>query len=245
MLNPEAGRYCGGNGRPRPEDAAREGVLWTHRICDDGACAGHWTPHAISRTTDRFVYVDSGPWDSGGKTIRLAREELEAEGRCYSRQHYRAYYTTSGMNRYIEKDRKSAIEGQHRDAMLDLKAGRRQMELGSSLDFHEVAPGIYKMGGADVYAHGARDEPCERCEGKGKIGRSKCGRCWGKGSCRAIRNYLERNQIRAEMTVQSMARDLEEVRRDFARRQSRGLEPTLTLVFVFNIDPAGLAAPTV
>lgn len=195
MSDPEAGRYCGGTGVPPAIEGDPDGVLWTRYICDDGACGGHWSPRAIRRRTERFVYADPSPGELGERTVRLDRAKLEGEGSVWSRGHSSTFYTADEMRRIVAEGRKDRLEGRHRAAMVDLESGRRRMELGGRLDFHEVAPGILKMDDTHIYAHDNREEGCPRCGGKGKVGRSKCRGCFGRGQRQAMDNYDQTHKI--------------------------------------------------
>jgi hypothetical protein len=147
------------------------------------------------------------------RSVRLDRAQLESEGKASTRTGgYQTFYTTAAMERMVAKDRDAANDARHRSVLAELEVGRLQMEMGARLDFHEVAPGIVKMGDAPIYAHDAKTEACSHCDGKGKVGRLKCHQCFGKGKCRSIDNYFDRNKIRFPSWITTAVRDLDELR---------------------------------
>jgi RecJ-like exonuclease len=84
------------------------------------------------------------------------------------------------------------------------------------LGFHEVAPGIMKMNGFDVYAYNGTD-PCPKCKGTGKRGRGRCGQCGGRGTRPVIEDYRKRAGLHPPMYATTFARDLEDVRKMMTR----------------------------
>jgi hypothetical protein len=124
--------------------------------------------------------------------------------------------------------------------------GRRQMELGPALDFDEVAPGIFKMRGGNVYAHGGRQEACQGCGGTGQVkvapdfGRRdvRCSRCFGRGHCNAMENYAAANAVETPggMWTTSTYDDLDHVRDSFVRGDI-GHDGQLCLMLVSELSP--------
>jgi hypothetical protein len=99
--------------------------------------------------------------------------------------------------------------------MRDIRNGQRQLELGSSLDFQEVAPGIYRMGDQHVYAHDGRTLACPECGATGKVGRGRCFGCRGKGKVRAIDVYCSENPIPGGVTISTFFANFDELREWF------------------------------
>jgi hypothetical protein len=99
------------------------------------------------------------------------------------------------------------------------------------LGFHEVAPGVLKMNGFDVYAHAGRREDCTACCGRGKVRRCRCEECSGIGRrWAAVDDFRERAGLCTCCT--DFATNLDQVRDRAARGEFRD---RVTCVIVFRM----------
>jgi hypothetical protein len=220
-------------------DYAPEDLLWRPWDCNGALC---WDAYAIRKRTARFVHVSRYPIgiprDRGA--VRLDRAKLEAEGFLDSPRHYGTLYTTAAKQARTPELRRAYAARFRHEVLDELRIDRRVFELGPQLDFAEVAPGIYKAAGFEVYAQAVLFESCPRCGGSGEGGpRGRCRCCFGGGKAPVPTDWaavpaLAAGGFAADETI---ALDLDDTRRQIAS-SSIGLaspplvpdRPTLVLV---------------
>lgn len=152
-----------------PEDV-RDDCLYTIKS-KPGEALCEYTGYRITADDGKQLWIIPLAPDAVPDQIRVRPRPRKydppsAKGKTYRDRAGQHYHDAESTRHLLAWDLQCEKEGKVIEAVRELFAARRSMELGDSIDFTEILPGVFKMQDFEIYAftRTARDQIAEFIE---------------------------------------------------------------------------------